>query len=220
MTANATAKRAKKVTFNATTSLSAINNNIALIRKNSNAFRELLQNTLVLIATHAKETGDCSAMARLMNDGLTNWYRRGPICDYVRDFTPILVTFKAGVAQVKFEEKDQRKPFNIEGMRATPFWDHKSLNRDNELPLDADAIDTNVTKLADKLQKKLVDGGVDPAAVEHAKLLIAGLRETVQKVRAADRAASGKKPAGKKPAGKKPKAAVEDAAAAMAAAAA
>lgn len=179
--------------FDAATSLKKINGNISLLRKNSNAFRELLQNTLVMICVHADNTGDCSAMARLMNDGLSNWYRRGPICDYIRDFTPIVVTFKAGVAVAKFEEKDQRKPFNIDGLRATPFWEHKSLNKDNELPLDIDGVDTNVTKLADRLSKKLADGGIDPSAVEHTKTLIAALRETVQKVRAADRPAKAKK---------------------------
>lgn len=189
--------KARAAKFDATTSLKAINGNIALIRKNSNAFRDLLQKTLVMIAVHASNTGDCSAMARLMNDGLSNWYRRGPICDYIRDFTPIVVTFKGGVAQAKFEEKDQRKPFNIDGLRSTPFWEHKSLQKDNELPLEIDEVDTNVTKLADRLTKKLADGGIAPSAVEHTKTLIAALRDTVQKVRAADRAADKAKPKAK-----------------------
>lgn len=96
MTAKKTVRTAR---FNAGTSLREINQNIALIRRNSNDFRELLQKTLIAICIHAANTGDCSAMARLMNDGLTNWYRRGPICDYILDFTLIKVTFKAGVAQ-------------------------------------------------------------------------------------------------------------------------
>lgn len=174
-------------TYDAGKGLAAINQNIATIRTNSNAFRQLVQDTLVMISRHALATGDCTAMARLMNDGLTNWHRRGPICDYVKDFTPIVVVFKGGVATAKLEEKDQRKPFNIDGMVATPFWEHKSLAKDNELPLEIDDLDTTVTKLADRLAKKLKDGDVAPTAVEHAKRLIDGLKATVSKVREADR---------------------------------
>jgi len=171
------------------TSLKVINANIALLRKNSNLFRAKVQETILLICRHAKDFGDCSAMARLMNDGLTNWHRRGPICDYVRDFTPIVVTFKSGVAVAKFEEADQRKPFNIDGMVATPFWDHKSLAKDNELPLGVDEIDSNVIKLADRLAKQLADGKIATAAREHAELLIKGIRDTVAAVRVGPKAA-------------------------------
>lgn len=169
------------------TSLAAINGNIALLRKNSKAFQNLLQKTLVMIATHAKNYGDCSAAARLMNDGLTNWFRRGPVCDYLKDFTPIIVTFKGGVAIARLEEKDQRKPFNIDGMVATPYWEHKSLARDNELPQEIDEVDTSVIQFVERLERKLVKGGISAAAVEHTKKLIAGLRGTVQAVRASER---------------------------------
>lgn len=179
-------------TYDAGKGLAAINQNIATIRTNSNAFRQLVQDTLVMISRHAMVTGDCTAMARLMNDGLTNWHRRGPICDYVKDFTPIIVTFKGGVATAKLEEKDQRKPFNIDGMVATPFWDHKSLAKDNELPLEIDDLDTKVAKLADWLAKRIEkkkDGTIDvaPTAVDHAKRLIEGLKTTVSKAREGDR---------------------------------
>lgn len=188
MTAKTNTKtRTRKAKFNATSSLTAINGNIALLRKNSNAFRDLLQETLLMICRHAENTGDCTSMARLMNDGLTNWYRRGPICDYIRDFTPIIVTFKGGVASARFEEKDQRKPFNLDGMEATPFWDHKSLNKDNELPVEIDDLDTTVTKLADRLAKMLKEGKVATSAVEHAQRLIDGIKGTVSAARAADR---------------------------------
>lgn len=165
------------------TSLAKINANIALLRKNSNLFRDKVQETLVLVARHADTYGDCSAMARLMNDGLCNWHRRGPICDYVRDFTPIIVTFKQGVAVAKFEEKDQRKPFNIDGMVATPWFEHKSLAKDNELPLTVDEVDTNVIKLADRLAKQIKDGKIAASAIEHTQAIIDGIKATVAKVR-------------------------------------
>ena len=182
-----TPSKKPNATYDAGKGLAAINQNISLIRTNSNAFRQLVQDTLVMISRHAMVTGDCTAMARLMNDGLTNWHRRGPICDYIKDFTPILVVFKGGVATAKLEEKDQRKPFNIDGMVATPFWEHKSLAKDNELPLEIDDLDTTVTKLADRLAKKLKDGDIAPTAIEHAKRLIDGLKATVSRVREGDR---------------------------------
>lgn len=208
--------KTKAAAFNAETSLKAINGNIALLRKNSNAFRDLLQTTLVLIATHADRTGDCNAMARLMNDGLTNWYRRGPICEYINDFTPIVVTFKAGVAQAKFEEKDQRKPFNIDGMKVTPFWEHKSLNKDNELPMDTDELDNSVAKLADRLTKKIKDKAILPDAVPHAEKLVTALRAVVSAARV-DAAKAKPEPEPKKGKGRSN---ADDAAALMAAAAA
>lgn len=178
-TATSTTKAVKATALNRETSLAKINGNIALIRKNSNAFRDLVQKTLVMICRHGKEFGDVTAMARLMNDGLTNWHRRGPVCDYVADFTPIIVKFKGGVAVASLQEKDQRKPWNIDGMEATPFWEHKSLQKDNELPLDVDDIDTNVVKFADRLKKMLDDKKIAPSAIEHTKALIAGIKSVV-----------------------------------------
>lgn len=180
-----------KPAFDAATSLKKINGNIALLRKNSKAFQEKVQETLILIARHAQNTGDCSAAARLMNDALSGWFRRGPVCDYIADFTPIRVTFKSGVAQAKFIEKDkdgQRPPFDIDGMVATPFWDYKSMQKDAELPIEIDEIDTDVIKLADRLAKRLKDGKIAPSAIDHTKRMIAALKGTVSAVRAEDRA--------------------------------
>lgn len=181
----------KAAAFDAATSLKKINGNIALLRKNSEAFQNKVQETLILIARHAQNTGDCSAAARLMNDALSGWFRRGPVCDYLADFTPIRVTFKGGVANAKFVEKGtdgSRPPFDIDGMVATPFWDHKSMQKDAELPIEIDEIDTDVIKLADRLAKRLKDGKIAPTAVAHTKRMIAALKGTVAAVRAEDRA--------------------------------
>ena len=178
--------KAKPAPYDSAKGLAAINGNIALIRKNSNAFRDLLQDTLVMICRHGKNTGDVTAMARLMNDGLTNWYRRGPICDYVADFTPVKIVFKGGVAVASLGEKEQRKPWNIEGMVATPFWDHKSLAKDNELPQDIDEVATDVIKFAERLSKRLKDGKIAPTAIDHVTRLIASIKGAVQTVRQAD----------------------------------
>lgn len=186
-----TKAKAKAVAFDAATSLKKINSNIALLRKNSKAFQAKVQETLILIARHAHNTGDCSAAARLMNDALPGWSRRGPICIYIADFTPIRVIFKGGVANAKFAEKDgegQRPPFDIDGMVATPFWDHKSMRKDVELPIEIDDIDTDVIKLAERLAKRLKDKKIAPTAIDHTRRMIAALKGTVSAVRAEDRA--------------------------------
>lgn len=119
--------------------------------------------------------------------------------------------------RARFEEKDQRKPFNIDGLRATPFWEHKALNKDNELPMDTDDLDNTVAKLADRLSKKIKDNAILPDAVPHAEKLVASLRAVVSAARVD--AMKAKAPGQLKKA-KKAKASADDAAAAMIAAAA
>ena len=82
----------------AKTSLAATNNNITSLARRGKAFEQLLQKTLVMIAEHANGVGngDVSAAARLMNEGLRGWVRRGPLCKYIEAYTPIVVTFKVG----------------------------------------------------------------------------------------------------------------------------
>ena len=62
------------------------------------------------------------------------------------------------------------------------------MQKDAELPIEIDEIDTDVIKLADRLAKRLKDGKIAPTAVNHTKRMIAALKGTVSAVRAEDRA--------------------------------
>ena len=112
----------------AQTSNANINKIIRTIKTTAAKYNDLVQDAIVAIVIHAKDYGDCTGAARLL-DAMPRSNRRQLVVDHFAQYSPINVTrdkdgsFKASLRK-PFHDKEETKPnknyndFNVDGVRA------------------------------------------------------------------------------------------------------
>lgn len=150
---------------------------IAWVRATGTKFDEYVHLIACGIIAHAKETGDCSRMLKLV-EAMPKSGRRSALIRWTTAFSPIAVTFHP---DVKKRRVGLRKPgmknfndYNLDGARANPYyeWDKSEENALAAL-LGLGDLNENVIRLADRFEKNVTDGKVK---AEDADAVIAKVR--------------------------------------------
>jgi len=160
------------------TSSSAINVMIRRIKKAQETNNIRVQNCLLLIAEHTLTYNDCSGMARLMNALPAGLARNASvIIEVMAKYTPIMTDLKGGtfVCRLAKPGSNQHKPFDLDGLRANPWYTHEGAGRDPKV-LDLDSIGDQLMKLADRILKKIDKGENAEGQAAELKVVANGLR--------------------------------------------
>lgn len=144
----------------AATSNAAINSTIKSIRTTGKKLNELIQTGIVQVIMHANTFGDCTGAARLV-DAIPQTARRNEVINHIADFSPIRITKdnKTGLMKASFRkpEDENYKPFNVDGVKANPWYERKSVTeREPGMPYSFGTAEKDIRNLADKLQSKAV----------------------------------------------------------------
>lgn len=159
-------------------SSSAINTMIRRIKRAQETNNIRVQNCLLMIAEHSSSYGDCSGMARLLNALPAGLARNASvIIDTMKAFTPILCDMKGGVFVVRLAREGSRefKKYDIDGLRANPWYDRPEAQKDPKI-LDLDSLGDQLLKLADRIMKKIEKGEVDQHQTAELQIVANGLR--------------------------------------------
>lgn len=158
-----------------------IDKGIAWVRSTGAKFDAMVHAIAVAILVHAKDTGDCSRMAKLV-EAMPRSSRRAALIRWTTAFSPVAVTqdktkgtFRAKLRRVGDKNYN---PFNIDGARANPYydWDKSEDNALAALLVAADAND-KIIKLADYLENKVNEGKVKADQIAHVTAKVAALRQ-------------------------------------------
>lgn len=158
-----------------------IDKGIAWVRTTGAKFDAMVHAIACAILVHAKDTGDCSRMAKLVA-AMPKSARRAALIRWTTNFSPIAVsqdstknTYRAKLRRIGDKNYN---PFNVDGARANPYYDWDK-SEDNALAALLVAGDANekIIKLADYLQTKVDDGKVKPEDSAAVVAKIAALRQ-------------------------------------------
>lgn len=135
MTANTNAP------VSAASSNKAITSLINKVKKSGDEFNETVHNAMVAIAIHAQDYGDCTAAARLV-DAMPNTSRKTLVIKHFGEYSPIRVvkSTKKGdngsmKASLRRDGDEGYNDFNIEGLKANPWYAREDAKRDPEFDL-------------------------------------------------------------------------------------
>lgn len=145
----------------------AINAKIGNIKRSVASLKTTVQQTALLIVSHAEAFGDCTAAARLL-EALGETSRRRLLQDWFKMCSPIAVVpdeksgkgkFRAHLRKV--ESKDYQ-PFNRAIGEATPWFDVPAAANDPELMTAEDFME-GFTRFMDRWNKMLnPEAGTEP----------------------------------------------------------
>lgn len=142
------------------------------ITTNGDKLNAYIHETAMMIATHAKEHGDCSIANDLIM-ALPASMRREMLILWFSKFTPIVTkNDSAWVAKMHKEGTKLYVPFDLEAGKETPFWKLAEENKERE-PLDFDGLVALVKRLATTIEKKVEKGEVRDSDVASAKAMAA-----------------------------------------------
>ena len=156
---------------------------IAWVRTTGAKFDAMVHAAACAILVHAKDTGDCSRMGKLVS-AMPKSARRAALIRWTTEFSPIAVSQNKNEKGSPYRSKLRKvgdknyNPFNIDGARANPYYDWDK-SEDNALAalLMASDVNDNVIKLADRLQQKVDEGKVKEEDKAHIVAKIAALRQ-------------------------------------------
>lgn len=139
-------------------SLKKIDANLKLIATNAAKLNGRIHDTAVMIASHAKEHGDCTRALSLVK-AMPASMRRSMLVEWFRTFTPIRVSL--GNDKVGLLKADAKgfTAFDIPAGTARPFYDLAKDKPEAEDMTLADAIEA-MERLVKRLQKSVDDGKV------------------------------------------------------------
>src|ERR1700747_2422476 len=149
--------------------LKQIDANIVLVRTNSAALNELIQNTAMDILEHARQHKDCTRAQQLVN-AMPRSFRRSILIEWFATFSPI-VTKDSDDWNAKMHKPDSKlfRPFDLEGAAAKPWYE---MAEDKpEKTYDFAALVKMVERLGSVINKKIEDGKVPEAAGESWKAI-------------------------------------------------
>lgn len=144
--------------------LKAFRSSIKQIAALGGKLSELVHNTAIAMAAHAKEHGDMTLFVDLYN-ALHTANRRKAFTAWLYDFTPIRLKIKDDVALAKGSRvlKPEEKGFtgwNLEGLNAVTYWDY-TAERDPKA-FDADSLLKAIERLTKRLDNAIEKGNVSP----------------------------------------------------------
>lgn len=153
--------------------LKKIDSNIKRVVTNGQKLNVLIHETAVMIASHAKEHGDCTRALTLVK-AMPASMRRTMLVLWFNTFTPIRVVEKNDkVGMLKAEDKGFT-PFDIEAGTAKPFYELAEKNPEKEY--DFAALVALVERLGKSIEKKVEDGKVPANDVGKAKDMAAKVK--------------------------------------------
>lgn len=160
------------------TSSSNINTMIRRIKKAQETNNLRVHNCIVMIAEHTVAYNDCSGFARLLNSLPAGLARNSSVMiDTMKEYTPITADVKNGVFVVRIakEGTPNHKPFDVDGLRANPWFTRAEASRDPAI-ISLDTIGDKLLKMADSILKKIQKGEADAGQTAELTVLANSLR--------------------------------------------
>src|ERR1700747_1334371 len=153
--------------------LKQIDANIVLVRTNSAALNELIQNTAMDILEHARQHKDCTRAQQLVN-AMPRSFRRSILIEWFATFSPI-VTKDSDDWNAKMHKPDSKlfRPFDLEGAAAKPWYE---MAEDKpEKAYDFAELVKMVSRLSSAIDSKIKNGKVPEKDVPSAEAIVAKL---------------------------------------------
>lgn len=141
------------------TSNAAINATIKAVRATGKKFELLVQTGIEQCIQHAKDYGDCTGAARLV-DAMPKSVRRAEVVAHFGEYSPIRIVPDAKTklmkASLRKPEDELFRPWNVEGVKQNPWFARKSITdaREPGMPYDISSAGADVISLADKIMGK------------------------------------------------------------------
>ncbi len=139
------------------TSSKKINTAIRSVATTGARFNNLVQDTAVAIIMHAKEYGDCTGAARLI-DAMPNSARRGLVVDFFTRFSPINVTKgDGGKMKANLRETGDKlyNNFDVDGAKANPWFESAKKDKELEAALNPAAVRSKLYALVNTLENSV-----------------------------------------------------------------
>lgn len=161
-------------------SLKSINKAIKAITGSAVKLNNLIHETALACAAHAKTYGDTDQCARLV-DAMPMSHRRSLLINWFDSFTPVGIQKNAKTGQMKAhlkgktEERD--KMWNIDAGKATPFYAMPDVEREPDVPT-YESVHNNIVAFVKRMEKKadeIANDDQKQAALEE----IAALKQAV-----------------------------------------
>ena len=134
------------------TSLAAINKMITSIARSAQKLNESIHNAGLMVMQHAKDFGDTSPAARLV-DALPMSHRRSLLINWFGQFSPIVVGKDAKTEKMKAHLKgtadERNKLWMLDEAKATPFWALPEAQREPDVP-SYNGIHNNIVSMIDR----------------------------------------------------------------------
>jgi len=133
-----------------------------------------IHETAIMIATHAKEHGDCS-LANEFVMSLPASMRREMLILWFGTFTPIVTkNDDKWIAKMHKEGTKLFVPFDLDAGNETPFYKLAEQNKE-KAPLDAEALLKMIEGLAKRATKSVEDGKAKPEDVPYIQAIASAL---------------------------------------------
>ena len=147
----------KKTEMAVSTSNAAINATCKAVCSAGKRLNELIQTGIIQCIEHASLYGDCTGAAKLI-DAIPQTARRNEVINHFADFSPIRIVKDGRTSLMKASlrkpENEGYNDFNVEGVKANPWYERKSVTREPGVPYDYGQSEKDILNLADKLYNK------------------------------------------------------------------
>lgn len=158
------------------TTLKIIDKNIRSITTSAAKLNMLIHTTAMMVASHAKEHGDCTRALTLVK-AMPASMRRTMLVLWFNTYTPIRVVDKNDKVGILKENAKGYTPFDLEAGDLTPFFEIAEQNPEAGVYDFAELVQM-VQRIGKQIEKKVEEGKVAPDDVESAKAIartVAGL---------------------------------------------
>lgn len=150
-------------------SLKVIDRNIRTITTNANKLNTLIHTTLMLIAAHAEEHGDCTRALALVK-ALPASMRKAMVVLWLTTYTPIRVVEKNDKVGMLKEGQKGYAPFDLAAGDLTPFYTLAEQNPETEY--DFAKLVKMVEAISKRIEKKVSEGKVKAEDVPSANAIV------------------------------------------------
>lgn len=166
-------------TFTESTSNAAINKAIKSIATTAAKLNIAIHDCAVMCMTHAREYGDASGAARLV-DAMPMSHRRSLLISWFGKNSPVTIekNAKTGLMKAHLAGKAEERVWNIEAAKATPFFDMPEAAKEPEVPT-FDGLVSNVYAFIAKT-KKAAEAIKDADDKAHALALVENLNKVAK----------------------------------------
>lgn len=138
------------------TSLTQINKMIGSIARSAVKLNETIANTALMCLQHAKDFGDASPAARLV-DALPVSHRRSLVINWFGQFSPVVIgkDGKTGKmkAHLKGTAEERDKMWMVAEAKATPFYAMPEAEREPDVPT-YEAIHDNIVSFVKRIKTR------------------------------------------------------------------
>jgi hypothetical protein len=158
-------------------SLKQIDQKIRLVATSGAKLNKLIHETAMMVASHAKEHGDCTRALSLVK-AMPASMRRTMLVLWFSTYTPIRVVDKNDKVGMLKPEAKGFTDWDLEAGDLTPFYELAEQNPEAGVYDFAKLVEM-VQRLGKQIDKKIADGKVPPEDVASAKAIavaVAGLK--------------------------------------------